>query len=201
MGTLITALFLQEVAGFSALKAGLATLPVPVLSFLIARPVGALSARYGPRVFMASGPIIAACGYLLMLTTDGDFNFWTQMFPGLVLFGLGLSITVTPLTSAILAAVDRRDSGIGSALNNAVSRIAGLIAIACTGIIVGGALDNASFHRAVAVTAALFITGGLVSAFGIRNRDHRPEQVAVTAAAHCRDRLTTPPDVRPITDR
>lgn len=198
MGTLVTALFLQEVAGFSALMAGLATLPVPLLSFFIARPVGALSARYGPRVFMASGPIIAGCGYLLMLTTVDDFDFWTQMLPGLVLFGLGLSITVTPLTSAVLASIDRQHSGIGSALNNAISRIAGLIAVACTGIIVGGTLDTASFHRVLVVTAALFIIGGVVAAFGIRNHGHHPEQVAVTAAAQCCDRSTTPPDVRPV---
>jgi EmrB/QacA subfamily drug resistance transporter len=197
MGTLITALFLQEVAGFSALSAGLATLPVPVLSFVIARPVGALSARYGPHLFMAVGPIIAGCGYLLMLGTDPDFDFWVQMFPGLVLFGIGLSITVTPLTSAILAAVERDQSGIGSAINNAISRIAGLVAIACTGIIVGSTLDNTSFHRAVLVTALLFIVGGIVSAVGIRNRDHRPDRIAVTAAASCRDRATAPPNVRP----
>lgn len=198
MGTLVTALFLQEVAGFSALMAGLATLPVPLLSFFIARPVGALSARYGPRVFMASGPIVAGCGYLIMLTTVDDFDFWTQMLPGLVLFGLGLSITVTPLTSAVLASIDRQHSGIGSALNNAISRIAGLIAVACTGIIVGGTLDTASFHRVLVVTAALFIVGGVVAAIGIRNHGHHPEQVAVTAAAQCCDRSTTPPDVRPV---
>ncbi|PVY32414.1 MFS transporter [Williamsia muralis] len=198
MGTLVTALFLQEVAGFSALMAGLATLPVPLLSFFIARPVGALSARYGPRVFMASGPIVAGCGYLLMLTTVDDFDFWTQMLPGLVLFGLGLSITVTPLTSAVLASIDRQHSGIGSALNNAISRIAGLIAVACTGIIVGGTLNTASFHRVLVVTAALFIVGGVVAAIGIRNHGHHPEQVAVTAAAQCCDRSTTPPDVRPV---
>jgi EmrB/QacA subfamily drug resistance transporter len=196
MGTLITALFLQEVAGFSALGAGLATLPVPLLSFFIARPVGALSARYGPHLFMAVGPIIAGCGYLLMLTADRDFNFWTQMFPGLVLFGIGLSVTVTPLTSAILAAVDREQSGIGSAINNAVSRISGLVAIAFTGIIVGSTLDEVSFHRAALVTAGLFIVGGIVSAVGIRNRDHNSEPVTTTAAAGCFDRAAAPPNVR-----
>ncbi len=64
------------------------------------------------------------------------FNFWTQMLPGLVVFGLGLSMTVSPLTAAILAAVDPAQSGIGSAINNAVSRIAGLIAVAFTGVII-----------------------------------------------------------------
>ncbi|NDZ96897.1 MFS transporter [Streptomyces sp. SID6673] len=195
MGSLITALFLQEVAGFSALAAGLATLPVPVLSFFIARPVGALSARYGPRFFMASGPILAGCGYLLMLTTDDDFNFWWQMLPGLVLFGLGLSVTVTPLTSAVLAAVNREQSGIGSAINNAISRVSGLVAVACTGIIVGGVLDTAGFHRTVLITAVLFIAGGVVSALGIRNSEHREGRVPLHAAAGCYDRATAPPSV------
>ncbi|AZG44497.1 MFS transporter [Gordonia insulae] len=196
MGSLITVLFLQEVVGFSALVAGLATLPIPVLSFFIARPVGVLSARHGPRLFMAGGPIIAGLGYLLMLTTDSDFDFWWQMLPGLVLFGLGLSITVTPLTSAILAAVTREQSGIGSAINNAISRIAGLVAVACTGIIVGGVLDVASFHRAALITASLFIVGGIISAVGIRNRDHHDDRVPLESAAICCDRSTVPPDVR-----
>ncbi|HEY9315885.1 MFS transporter, partial [Williamsia sp.] len=197
MGTLITALFLQEVAGFSALMAGLATLPVPLLSFVIARPVGGLSATYGPQLFMAAGPIIAGSGYLLMLTadSDSDFEFWWQMFPGLILFGIGLSVTVTPLTSAILAAVERDQSGIGSAINNAVSRIAGLVAIACTGIIVGGTMDLTGFHRATLVTAALFIVGGVVSALGIVNHHPRIDAEAVAAAANCCDRAGAPPSV------
>jgi EmrB/QacA subfamily drug resistance transporter len=197
MGTLITALFLQEVAGFSALMAGLATLPVPLLSFVIARPVGALSATYGPRLFMAAGPMIAGCGYLLMLTAGPDFEFWWQMFPGLILFGVGLSVTVTPLTSAILAAVEREQSGIGSAINNAVSRIAGLVAIACTGIIVGGTIDLAAFHRVALVTAALFIVGGTISALGIVNHRHRADGMTIAATANCCDRAGAPPSVTP----
>jgi pterin-4a-carbinolamine dehydratase/MFS family permease len=174
MGMLIVALFLQEVVGYSALLAGLATLPVPVLSFVIARPIGALAAKHGPHIFMAAGPIIAGGGYLLMLTAGPDFNFWAQMLPGLVLFGIGLSVTVTPLTSAILAAVNREQSGIGSAINNAISRVSGLVAVACTGIVVGGQLDYEGFRRVALVTAVLFIVGGVISATGIRNRDHTP---------------------------
>lgn len=196
MGMLIVALFLQEVAGFSALMAGLATLPVPLLSFVIARPIGAMSGRHGPRLFMAVGPIIAGCGYLLMLTAGEDFDFWSQMFPGLILFGIGLSVTVTPLTSAILSAVDREQSGIGSAINNAISRVSGLVAVACTGIIVGGSLDLAGFRRVALVTAILFVVGGVISAVGIRNRDHRPDRIAPQAAAACQDRPLAPPTPR-----
>lgn len=193
MGMLIVALFLQEVVGFSALHAGLATLPVPVLSFVIARPVGALAGKHGPHLFMAVGPIIAGIGFLLMLTAGPDFDFWTQMFPGLVMFGIGLSVTVTPLTSAILAAVDREQSGIGSAINNAISRVAGLVAVACTGIVVGGQLDYEGFRRVALVTAVLFIVGGLISAVGIRNREHHPDRITPEAAAACCDRVAAPP--------
>ena len=88
------------------------------------------------------------------------FDFWRQPLPGLVLFGLGLTITVTPLTSAVLAAVEPSQSGIGSAINNAVSRIAGLIAVAFAGVIAGSALDYDSFRRLAAATAGLFAVGG-----------------------------------------
>ena len=104
--------------------------------------------------------MIAAVGYLLMMTAREPFDFWTQMLPGLVVFGLGLSVTVSPLTAAILAAVDPAQSGIGSAVNNAVSRIAGLIAVAFTGVIIGGAIDFAGFPAGVLVTAALFASPG-----------------------------------------
>src|SRR6202171_6336132 len=169
LGTLIVALFLQETAGLSATEAGLATLPLPVLSFFLARRFGTLAGVHGPRVFMAVGPLIAAAGYLWMLMAREPFDFWTQMLPGLVVFGLGLSMTVSPLTAAILAAVDPAQSGIGSAVNNAVSRISGLIAIACTGVIIGGAVDFAGFRRGVLVAAVLLAVAGVISAGGIRN--------------------------------
>jgi EmrB/QacA subfamily drug resistance transporter len=193
LGTLTVALFLQESAGLSATEAGLATLPVPVLSFFLARRFGMLAGVHGPRLFMAVGPLIAAAGYLWMTMVREPFNFWTQMLPGLVVFGLGLSITVSPLTAAILAAVDPAQSGIGSAINNAVSRIAGLIAIAMTGVIIGGAVDFAGFRHAALVAAALFAVAGLVSAIGIRNTQGDMSRVTEETAASCHDRATPPP--------
>jgi EmrB/QacA subfamily drug resistance transporter len=195
LGTLIVALFLQEAAGLSATEAGLATLPVPVLSFLLARRFGMLAGVYGPRLFMAVGPVIAAAGFLWMMMAHQPFNFWTQMLPGLVVFGLGLSITVSPLTAAILAAVDSAQSGIGSAINNAVSRISGLIAVAFTGVIIGGAVDFAGFRHGALGTAALFTVGGLISAIAIRNAQCDFDRVAPAAAACCQDRAA-PANVR-----
>jgi EmrB/QacA subfamily drug resistance transporter len=193
LGMLIVALFLQETAGLSATEAGLATLPVPVLSFFLARRFGTLAGVHGPRLFMAIGPLIAAAGYLWMAVAREPFNFATQMLPGVVVFGLGLTITVSPLTAAILAAVEPAQSGIGSAINNAVSRIAGLIAVAFTGVIIGGAVDFDGFRRGALVTAALFAVAGLISALGIRNEQCNFDRVSAANSARCHDRATPPP--------
>ncbi len=197
LGLLVVGLFLQETAGLSATQAGVATLPIPVLSFFLARRFGALAGVYGPRLFMAVGPLVAAVGYLLMARTRDPFDFWTQMLPGLVVFGLGLSITVSPLTAAILAAVDPAQSGIGSAVNNAISRIAGLIAIAFAGVIISGAVDFAGFRQGVVATAGLFALAGVMSALGIRNAQCDFERVSPESAAKCHDRATPPPAYSP----
>ena len=105
---------------------------------------------------------------MLLLVAD-DFDYWWQVLPGMVVFGLGLALTVSPLTSTILGAADPERSGIASAVNNAVARVAGLLPIAALASITGGALDLAGFHRAAVTTAALLIVGGLVSLLGIRN--------------------------------
>jgi MFS family permease len=193
LGTLLVALVLQETAGLSATQAGLATLPIPVLSFFLARRFGTLAGRHGPRLFMAVGPLVAAFGYLLMTRVGDSFDFWTQMLPGLVVFGIGLSMAVSPLTAAILAAVDPAQSGIGSAINNAISRIAGLVAIAFTSVIVGGAIDFDGFRQGAYVVAALFAVAGLISWAGIRNDECDYRQVSANAAAGCRDRASPPP--------
>jgi formate hydrogenlyase subunit 3/multisubunit Na+/H+ antiporter MnhD subunit len=118
---------------------------------------------------MACGPALAGVGYLLMLGSEVPVNYWTQLMPGILLFALGLSATVAPLTAAILGSVSEQQAGIGSAVNNAVSRVAGLIGIAMVGLVVGGKLELDGFHRMLAVTAVLLILGGIVSAVGIRD--------------------------------
>lgn len=192
LGTLLIALFLQEGVGMTATSAGLATLPIPVLSFLLARRFGTLAGRYGPRLFMAIGPVVAATGFLLLTTARDDFDVWTQFVPGLVVFGLGLSVTVAPLTAAVLAAVDPAQSGIGSAVNNAVSRIAGLVAVAFLGVITGGVTDLAGFRHGVIVVAVLFVVAGVCSALGITNRAHDSGRVDASAVAACHDRVAPP---------
>jgi EmrB/QacA subfamily drug resistance transporter len=193
LGMLSVALFLQEAVGLTATQAGLATLPMPVLSFLLARLFGTLAGRYGPRLYMAAGPIVAAGGFLLMamsLQQRDTFDFWTQVLPGVLVFGLGLSMTVSPLTAAVLAAVQPAQSGIGSAVNNAISRIAGLVAVALMGVIVGAAMDFDGFRRTTLVAAVLFAIAGLCSALGISNARHEAGHGSAVATYH--DRQSPP---------
>ncbi len=169
IGGFIVVIFLQQVAGFPATYAALATLPVGILNIALSSWLGTLSAKYGARWFMGFGPILAGFGFLLMLTTTDHVNYWTQLLPGVLLFGLGLSATVAPLTSTILGSISEKQSGIGSAINNAVSRVAGLIAIAFLGLVIGSHVDLGGFHRTLILTAALLILGGIVSVIGIVN--------------------------------
>ncbi|MDX1890649.1 MFS transporter [Mycolicibacterium sp. 050158] len=193
LGTMLVALFLQETVGMSASQAGLATLPLPVLSFFLARPFGTLAGRHGPRVYMAVGPALAAVGFLLLTSVRVPFDFWTQMLPGLVVFGIGMSVTVSPLTAAVLAAVDQAQSGIGSAVNNAVSRIAGLVAVAVMGSIVGAAVDFTGFRHGVVAVAVSFALAGVVSAVGISNRQCDTGRLSPQGCAGYADKATPPP--------
>lgn len=170
IATFLIVIFLQQVSGYSALEAGLALLPVTVLMFFLSPRFGALAGKYGPRFFMTAGPIVGGIGFLLMMGVSEQTNYWTQLFPGIVAFGLGLSMTVAPLTSAVLGSIERSHSGIASAVNNAIARVAGLIAIAFSGVIVGANINLHGFRQALLATAILMICGGLVSWVGIRNR-------------------------------
>lgn len=165
----VVGVYLQQGAGLPATLAGLAMLPSTVLLIVLSSRVGALAGRSGPRLFMTVGPLLMAVGALLLLTVSEQFDYWWQVLPSVVIFGLGLALTVSPLTSAILGAIDSSRSGIASAVNNAVARVAGLLVIAALGTIVGGSLDLDGFHRAAVVTAVFLAIGGAVSWFGIRN--------------------------------
>lgn len=135
-GMFLIVLFLQQVAGYSALAAGLSLLPVTIILFFFSSRTGVLSAKFGPRLFMGFGPIIAGIGFLMMLKIPADLNYWTQLLPAILVFGAGLCLTVAPLTSTILGDVKKEQAGIASAVNNAVARIASLLAVAAVGAIV-----------------------------------------------------------------
>jgi EmrB/QacA subfamily drug resistance transporter len=169
-------LFLQQLSGYSPFRSGLAGLPVTIIMFILSRQIGALSMRFGPRLFMAVGPIIAGVSVTALVRLPRHLDYWTELLPTMIGFAIGLSLTVAPLTTTVLSDAGPGNAGIASGVNNAVARIAGLVAIAAIGIAAAGGTDHLSvsgFHRSMAVCAALLIGGGLIAAAGIRNPSTR----------------------------
>jgi predicted MFS family arabinose efflux permease len=166
-------IFLQQVAGWSALESGLTGVPVTVIMFVLSRRFGALSGRYGPRLFMGAGPLVAALGVLWLVRADEDVSYLTDLLPALILFGVGLSITVAPLTSTVMADAHHGDTGIASGVNNAVARVAGLLGIAVVGVAVAGRsgaeLDLDGFRVGMLLTFAIVAAGGALGLVAIRN--------------------------------
>jgi predicted MFS family arabinose efflux permease len=135
-------LFLQQVAGYDALEAGLAMLPVTVVLFALSRRAGALADRLGPRWFMGLGPLVGAAGLLLFQRVDADVDYATDILPALLVFSLGLGATVAPLTTAVLADADEDNAGIASGLNNAVARVGSLLVVALLGTVLASAFRS-----------------------------------------------------------
>jgi EmrB/QacA subfamily drug resistance transporter len=129
-------LFLQQVAGYSALEAGASSIPVTLVMFSLSTRFGAMADRLGPRLFMGVGPLITALGLALFLRVDANVDYLTDLLPALLVFALGLSMTVAPLTATVLADADEHNAGVASGVNNAIARVAGLVAIAGVGAIV-----------------------------------------------------------------
>ena len=169
ISTFLVTIFVQQVGHYSAFAAGLSLLPITIIMFFLSTRFGTLASTYGPRLFMSVGPLIAALGFPLLLRVDSSVDYWQDIFPAIVVFGIGLSVTVAPLTTAVLGHIDQKHAGIGSAVNNAVSRIAGLIAIASIGLVTGPTVSLNGFHSCIIMMVILLILGGLVSAIGITN--------------------------------
>ncbi len=165
----VVTVYLQQGAGLSATLAGMASLPATAIMILFSSRVGQWSGKTGPRWWMASGPVVMALAALLLLTVAEQFNYWWQVLPSIVVFGVGLTMTVAPLTTAVLGSIDESRSGIASAVNNALARIAGLATVAALGAITAGSLNLPGFRRAAVVTAVLMAAGGAAAALGIRN--------------------------------
>jgi EmrB/QacA subfamily drug resistance transporter len=175
VATFMIAIFVQQVGGYTALQAGFALLPVTLLMFVLSPRFGAFSGKFGPRLFMAAGPLVGAAGFLLMLRVGEHIHYATQLLPGVLVFGLGLSMTVSPLTSAVLGSISGSQAGVASAVNNMIARVAGLVAIAVLGVVVGSQLTIDGFHRALILTAVLMAAGGIISAIGIQNTPEAQE--------------------------
>jgi EmrB/QacA subfamily drug resistance transporter len=172
-------IFLQQVAGYSALRSGLTTLPVTLVMFALSRRFGALADRFGPRLFMGGGPLVAAAGILLFLRVGMHTSYVPDLLPPLLVFSIGLSMTVAPLTATVLADADETDAGIASAINNALARVAGLVGISVIGVVVASKLAGdtfganqesvRAFHEAIVICAALVAAGGVAGVLGIVN--------------------------------
>jgi MFS family permease len=163
---------LQVVAGFSAVLAGSALLPVTFIMLLLSARSGALSTSIGPRLPMSLGPIIAAVGVVLLLRIGPDASYTVDVLPGVTVIGLGLALMVAPLTMTVLAAVESEHAGVASGINNAVARAAGLLAVALLPLIAGISGDDyqqpqafaEGFSIAMLTCAVLLLAGGLTAA-------------------------------------
>ena len=147
MATFFLVLFIQQVGGYTPLEAGLAA--AADHRHRVRRwPSGSakLADRLGPHYFMAAGPVIAGVGLLLLVRTTASADYLTQILPGVVVFGLGLAATVAPLTATVLSSVEQGHSGVASGINNAVARVAGLLAIAALGAVVASSFGSRLDH-------------------------------------------------------
>ncbi|GAB6986574.1 MFS transporter [Nocardioides pyridinolyticus] len=168
---------LQTVGGYGALEAGVATLPMTGCMLLLASKGGELGSRIGPRLPMTVGPLVMAGGVLLLLRVDGDVSYWTDVFPGMTVFGLGLALMVAPLTATVLAAAPDEHAGVASGVNNAVARAGSLLAVAALPVAVGltgeeyadAAVFDAAYGSALLICAALLVAGGAISWVTIRD--------------------------------
>ncbi len=178
--TFFVALFLQQVAGYDATEGGLALVPLTLLMVTLSRRFGALAQRIGSRTLMTAGPLVMALGMALFTRLDASGDYLGQVLPAVVVFGLGLSMTVAPLTATVLDAVDDRHAGIASGVNNALARVAGLLAIAGVGVVVSGRLGAptfadaatadavAAFHAGIWLSAGLLVLGAFTAFVGLR---------------------------------
>jgi hypothetical protein len=145
-GLLFVGLYLQQVVGYTAFESGLATTPISLCLFLLSPRFGKLASGVGPRLPMTLGPIVAGAGTLLFMRLDAHASYVGDVLPAVVIFGIGLSATVAPLTATVLDSVSARRVGIASGINNGVSRVAGLLAIAVLGAVIsahfGARLDS-----------------------------------------------------------
>ncbi len=186
---------LQVVAGFGPLASGLALLPVTVIMLLLSARMGALAERIGPRLPMTAGPLVIAAALLWLSRIGPHASYLTDVLPPVIVQGLGLSITVAPLTATALGSVDDRHAGIASGVNNAVARAAGLLAVAVLPLAAGlgtGKLTDPvalapAYQNAMMISAGLLVVGAVVAVVGI------PAKAARKAPARSHCAISGPP--------
>jgi EmrB/QacA subfamily drug resistance transporter len=191
----LLALQLQESLHYSALAAGLATMPTTVIMLIGSPWAGAFAQRTGPRLPMTVGPLIAAVGVALMARIVPGASYVGAVLPAVVVFGVGLAITVAPLTAAVLSAVSDAYAGIASGVNNAIARVAGLIAVAVLPLAAGiragpGQPLGPGFSLAMLITAAICVIGGITAWATIRTGADVAPQVLPGINHACQDPST-----------
>jgi len=154
------------VMGYSPLVAGLSLLPISIALLLLSTIMGGLCTKYGPRLFITTGPIIVGISMLLLIDYKPGDSYLTFLLPRVTLFGLGMALLVAPLTVTVMSSVENASSGIASGINNAVSRVAGLIVIALLGLTGAGNV----YRFSVLLCAILALSAGVVAFFTIQNR-------------------------------
>jgi EmrB/QacA subfamily drug resistance transporter len=179
--------FLQISMGYTPIEAGAASLPVTLLMLVFSARSGALAQRIGARIPLTIGPLVIAVGLLMLIGVSPGDSYVTAILPGVVVFGLGLTLVVAPVTATVLAAADTRHSGIASGVNNAVARVAGLLAVAVLPVAAGITGDafydpakmTHGFHVAMLICAVLAALGGLLAwltiAAGVLHPEPEPE--------------------------
>jgi EmrB/QacA subfamily drug resistance transporter len=190
--TFLVVVHLQTDLGYSALEAGASLLPITVLMLLFSARSGALAQRIGPRLQMTVGPLVVAGAMLLFSRVDPGTTYWETVFPAAIVLGVGLALTVAPLTATVLGAVEDAHAGIASAINNSVARIAGLLAVAvlpaAAGLTAGQGLDLAAgFSKAMDIAAGLAALGGLLAFVTIRSCARVESVRFATPATPCYD--------------
>jgi predicted MFS family arabinose efflux permease len=175
---LFLVMFLQTVSGWSALAAGAATQPQSIMMLLLASRFGSLAAKGSPRPYMVGGTLTAAAGFALLAMSPRDPSYVLNVLPGMTLVGLGLAMTVAPLTGTVLAAAPDQLAGTASGVNNAVARTAGLLAVAALPALVGLSGDDyasadalaPAYRSAMLICAGLLVLGSALTELGLRQQ-------------------------------
>ena len=170
---------LIEAGGYSPIQAGLSLLPLSILMGLASPMMGKLAVRLGPRLQLTVGPIVVGVGLLLATRIAADQSYWTHAFPAILVMSVGMTLAVAPLTSTVLAAVERHQTGMASGFNSAVARLGGLIVVALLGAVLMGQGEALlrPFAKALVVMGVVAASGGIAAFFGLAGkwRRHEPE--------------------------
>jgi EmrB/QacA subfamily drug resistance transporter len=207
-GLFLLPIELQEVSHYSALQAGISLLPITFIMLFLSARSGALASRIGPRLQMTAGPLIVAAGMILFARIGASGDYLFEVLPAVLVFGLGLAVTVAPLTSTVLDAAPTDEAGVASAVNNDVARAASLLAVAvlpaAAGITGASYLNpgqlSEGFRHAVFIASALCASGALIAALTIRNPARAraiPDQPAAARDRHSSHCALDAPPLRP----